>query len=58
MLGESISAVEAERIGFINKIVPEEDLDKAAEDLARKFLDKSSLSVKRSGYFLSIDRCQ
>jgi enoyl-CoA hydratase/carnithine racemase len=46
MLGESISAVEAERIGFINKIVPEEDLDKAAEDLARKFLDKSSLSVK------------
>ena len=46
MLGESISAIEAERIGLINKIVPEEDLDKAAEDLARKFLDKSSLSVK------------
>jgi cyclohexa-1,5-dienecarbonyl-CoA hydratase len=46
MLGESISAVEAERIGLINKIVPEEDLDKAAEDLAHKFLDKSSLSVK------------
>ena len=46
MLGESISAVEAEHIGLINKIVPEEDLDKAAEDLARKFLDKSSLSVK------------
>ena len=46
MLGESISAGEAERIGLINKVVPEEELDKAAEELARKFLDKSGLSVK------------
>ena len=46
LLGESISAVEAERIGLINKVVPEEELDKVAEELARKFLDKSGLSVK------------
>jgi cyclohexa-1,5-dienecarbonyl-CoA hydratase len=46
LLGESISAVEAERIGLINKVVPEAELDKAAEELARKFLDKSGLSVK------------
>jgi len=46
LLGESMSAVEAERIGLINKVVPEAELDKAAEELARKFLDKSGLSVK------------
>jgi len=46
LLGESISAVEAERIGLINKVVPEAELDTAAEELARKFLDKSGLSVK------------
>ena len=46
LLGESITAQEAYRIGLINKVVPEEELDKAAEELARKFLDKSGLSVK------------
>lgn len=46
MLGESISANEAEHIGLINRVVPEEELDKAAEELAGKFLEKSPLSVK------------
>ena len=46
LLGESINAQEAERIGLINKVVPEEELDKVAEELARKFLEKSSLSIK------------
>jgi cyclohexa-1,5-dienecarbonyl-CoA hydratase len=46
LLGESITAQEAYRIGLINKVVPEEELDKAAEELARKFLDKSSLSIR------------
>ena len=46
LVGDSISAVEAERIGLINKVVPEEELNKAAEELARKFLDKSGLSVQ------------
>ncbi len=46
LLGENISAQEAERIGLINKVVPDEELDKAAEEIARKFLEKSSLSVE------------
>jgi cyclohexa-1,5-dienecarbonyl-CoA hydratase len=46
LLGETIGALEAERIGLINKVVPEAELDKAAEELAHKFLDKSGLSVK------------
>lgn len=46
LVGDNISAKEAERIGIINKVVSEEELDKAAEDFARKFLKKSDLSVK------------
>ncbi len=46
LLGENISAGEAERIGLVNKVVPEEALDRTAEELARKFLDKSSLSLR------------
>ncbi|MFC2060208.1 enoyl-CoA hydratase/isomerase family protein, partial [Chloroflexota bacterium] len=46
LLGENISAPEAERIGLVNKVFPEEELDMAADGLARKFIEKSSLSVK------------
>jgi enoyl-CoA hydratase/carnithine racemase len=46
LLGDSISAVEAERLGLVNKVVPEANLDSEAETLARKFLDKSPLSLK------------
>jgi enoyl-CoA hydratase/carnithine racemase len=46
ILGETIGAAEAERIGLVNKVVQDEELDKVAEEFARKFLEKSSLSVK------------
>ncbi len=46
LLGENISATEAEHIGLVNKVVSEEELDRTAEELARKLLAKSSLGVK------------
>lgn len=46
LLGENISAKEAERIGLVNKVVPEEELESTAEEFARKLIEKSSLSVK------------
>ena len=46
LLGESINAIEAERLGLVNKVVPEEQLDITAAEIAAKFLKKSELSVK------------
>jgi enoyl-CoA hydratase/carnithine racemase len=46
LVGESMSAVDAERFGLVNKVVPYEKLDSAAEELAGKFLKMSGLSVK------------
>ena len=60
LLGESISAAEAERIGLVNKVVTEEELDKTADEFARKFLEKSSLSVKlcREAFYQSSDKAE
>ena len=46
LLGENVSASEAERIGLVNKVVPGEELDTTAEEIARKFLSKSALGLK------------
>jgi cyclohexa-1,5-dienecarbonyl-CoA hydratase len=46
LLGENMNAADAERFGLVNKVVPLEELDAAAEELARKFLKMSGLSVK------------
>ena len=46
LVGDNITAKEAERLGLVNRAVSEEELDKTADDFARKFLKKSDLSVK------------
>jgi 2-(1,2-epoxy-1,2-dihydrophenyl)acetyl-CoA isomerase len=44
-LGETVDAKEAERIGMINKVVPREDLEKTAKELARKIVMGPSKSI-------------
>ena len=46
LIGDNISAKEAERIGLVNMVVPPEELDAAAEKVAGKLLEKSGLSLK------------
>jgi len=43
--GESINAVEAERIGLINKVVDDEKLDEEVDRLARLIASKSPLAI-------------
>ena len=60
LLGENISAKEAERIGLINRVVTEEELDRVAEELAGKFLEKTSLGVKmcREAFYQCADTAE
>jgi len=46
LLGGNMTAVDAERFGLVNKVVPIEQLDAAAEAMAGQFLKISALSVK------------
>jgi enoyl-CoA hydratase len=46
--GKRIDAVEAERIGLINKMVSDEDLNAAVLDIARTIADNAPLSVAAS----------
>lgn len=46
MLGETIDAREAERIGLIHRAVPAGELDEAVDDLARRLANGPSLALK------------
>ena len=46
LLGEQISAHEAERIGIVNKVVAESDFDAAVQDWARKLAAKSPVLMR------------
>ena len=44
--GDRIGAVEAERIGLVNKVVPADQLMPAAEEMARKIMSRGPLAVR------------
>jgi len=44
--GDRIGAVEAERIGLVNKVVPADQLISAAEEMARKMMTRGPLAVR------------
>jgi enoyl-CoA hydratase len=46
LLGEQISAAEAERIGIVNRVVPAEEFDDAVADWARRLAAKSPALMK------------
>lgn len=46
LLGEQISAREAERIGLVNKVVPDDELDAAVDEWAGKLARKSPVLMR------------
>lgn len=46
LLGERIDAVEAERIGLVNRVVPTESLWEATEEVARRIADMPTMAVR------------
>ena len=46
--GDSISAEEAEKIGLINKVVPAEELEKAADEFIKRFTSNSGLTLTQA----------
>src|SRR5438270_4119893 len=44
--GERISAVEAERIGLVNRVVPPDQLMSTAEELAKKIISRGPLAIR------------
>jgi enoyl-CoA hydratase len=46
LLGEQISAAEAERLGIVNKVVPDDEFEAAVADWARRLAAKSPLLMR------------
>jgi len=46
--GDSISAKEAERIGLVNKAVPDKDFEKATEQFIKRFTTNSGLTLTQA----------
>jgi enoyl-CoA hydratase len=46
MLGDPISATEAERLGIVNRVVPDEEFDDTVRAWARRVADKSPLMMR------------
>jgi cyclohexa-1,5-dienecarbonyl-CoA hydratase len=46
--GDSISAKEAERIGLINKVVPDNEFEKATEEFIKRFTANSGLTLTQA----------
>jgi len=46
--GDSISAKEAERIGLVNKAVPDEEFEKATEEFIKRFTANSGLTLTQA----------
>ena len=46
LLGDQISAAEAERIGIVNRVVPDDQFDQAVSEWAEKLAGKSPLMLK------------
>jgi enoyl-CoA hydratase/carnithine racemase len=46
LLGEIVSAVEAQRLGLVNKVVPSDKLEEATMELAAKLAAKSPLALQ------------
>ena len=44
--GDNIDAREAERLGLVNKVVPDAELEKASMDFAMRFAEKSGVALR------------
>jgi enoyl-CoA hydratase/carnithine racemase len=57
MTGRRVDAAEAERIGFVTRVVPVDDLDNAVDDLATNLASKSPLIMRwgRESFYRVLD---